>query len=449
MAEKDGDRGDSLTAGTDSYQIFKMACNGWCVMDDKISGQPPMLLRPLNISDEPQARQAHIELAQDAFDFLLDLRRGEPWPEYLARLENLRLGVDVPIGWVPATFLVAEVEGQLVGRISIRHQLNAYLAEVAGHIGIGVLPDFRRRGYATAILRQSLPIAAGTGLGHVLVTCDVNNVGAINATVDCGGVLENVSAARRSVRNCRFWVEASSPEVPRRISTSTMQMADRQPPGQPETTPSITATAPADRSDSAVPTPPTPPTPQHHRLPVSEHAPVIGQPVSQVTLGVADLRRSRAFYRQLGWQGKQVEDTLVIQVGAIALVLLGRDKLALHAGLHDEQAGGFTGVVLTYNVRCEAEVRDVMRSAERAGARVTRQGASSPDGGYAAIFTDPDGYAWEVAHNPGLPIAGDGSISLAHFSTSELSRLDLKQGDVSPAGRPRRVPRGAITKFPK
>src|SRR5665811_668388 len=152
-----------------------------CDVDDKISsGQLPMLLRPLCFSDEEQARQAHGELAQDAFDFLLDLERGEPWPAYVARLDNLRLGVDVPKGWVPATFLVAEVDGQVIGRVSIRHQLNPYLADVAGHIGVGVRPGFRRRGYATAILRQSLFVAAATGLARVLVTCDANNVGAIN-----------------------------------------------------------------------------------------------------------------------------------------------------------------------------------------------------------------------------------------------------------------------------
>ena len=176
-------------------------------MDEKISGQPPMLLRPLGFSDEEQARQAHGELAQDAFDFLLDLKRGEPWPAYLARLEGLRLGVDVPKGWVPATFLVAEVDGQVVGRVSIRHHLNPYLSEVAGHIGIGVRPGFRRRGYATAILRQSLAVAASTGLARLLVTCDAYNVGCINVIENCGGVLENVAPARRDVHKCRFWVE--------------------------------------------------------------------------------------------------------------------------------------------------------------------------------------------------------------------------------------------------
>jgi len=107
-----------------------------------------MLLRSLGVSDEKQALQAHEELAQDGFDFLLGLQQGAPWSAYCGRLESQRLGVDLPEGWVPVTFLVAEAEGQIVGRVSIRHALNAHLAEVGGHIGYGVRPGFRRRGLA-------------------------------------------------------------------------------------------------------------------------------------------------------------------------------------------------------------------------------------------------------------------------------------------------------------
>src|SRR5674476_1621830 len=97
-----------------------------------------MLLRPLGVSDEEQALQAHEELAQDGFEFLFELEQESAWPVYCGRLESQRRGVDLPEGRVPATFLVAEAEGQIVGRVSIRHELNAYLAEVRGHIGYGV-----------------------------------------------------------------------------------------------------------------------------------------------------------------------------------------------------------------------------------------------------------------------------------------------------------------------
>jgi uncharacterized protein len=353
-------------------------------VDNKISDQPPMLLRPLALSDEKQARQAHRELAQDAFDFLLDLKRGEPWPAYLARLERLRLGVDVPKDWVPATFLVAEVAGQIVGRVSVRHLLNPYLAEVAGHIGIGVLPGSRRRGHATAILRQSLAVAASLGLARLLVTCDANSVGAINVIESCGGVLEDVAAARRDMHKCRYWVETGSPVVTPR-------------PPMPRTA----ALAPA---------------PQGQQSATHGYGSAMEPRVSFVTLGVADVKRSRAFYEGLGWHGQEVEETVVFRVGGIALVLRGRDTLALDCGLHDEQAGGFSGVVLAHNVRSEAEVEDVITSAERAGATVTRHAARTVDG-YAAFFTDPDGHAWEVAHHPGLSVSEDCSITVPDFSS--------------------------------
>jgi len=142
------------------------------------------------------------------------------------------------------------------------------------------------------------------------------------------------------------------------------------------------------------------------------------QRVSLITLGVADVKRSRAFYERLGWQGHEVEETVIFRVGAIALVLSGRDKLTLDCGVFDEQAGGFSGVILAHNVRSEAEVETVITSAERAGATVTRHASRTSYGGYAAFFTDPDGHAWEVAHNPAFPLAEDGSIIVPDFSSS-------------------------------
>ena len=177
-------------------------------VSDVSSGQGALVLRPLRVSDEAQAWQAHEELAQDGFEFLLGLKEGEAWPCYLARLERLRQGVDLPDGMVPATFLVAEVAGQVVGRVSIRHELNAHLAREGGHIGYGVRPGFRRRGYAVLILGQSLALAAALGLERVLVTCDDDNVGSATVIERAGGVLENVvPGLDGSVDKRRYWVD--------------------------------------------------------------------------------------------------------------------------------------------------------------------------------------------------------------------------------------------------
>lgn len=167
----------------------------------------PIQLRPLAVPDEQQARQAHEELAREHFEFLLDLRSGEPWMSYVGRVKRIAEGVGVREGWVPATFLVAEVEGHLVGRISVRHELNDYLREVAGHIGYGVRPAFRRRGYATAILRQGLVVAQSLGIDRVLVTCDPDNVASATVIERCGGALEGVSLRRENAPSTRrYWI---------------------------------------------------------------------------------------------------------------------------------------------------------------------------------------------------------------------------------------------------
>lgn len=150
-------------------------------------------LRPLRVDDEPAARQAHAELAAEGFDFLL---RYDPatttWPAFVDRLAANRRGDDLPDGWVPTTFLVATVDGEIVGRTSIRHELNAFLRLEGGHVGYGVRPGWRRRGVATEILRQSLVLVRSLGIDEVLVTCDDDNEGSAAVIERCGGVLDSV-----------------------------------------------------------------------------------------------------------------------------------------------------------------------------------------------------------------------------------------------------------------
>jgi predicted acetyltransferase len=170
----------------------------------------PLTLRPLRLDDETAARAAHAELQVEDFPFLLGLRADEPWAAYVERLELSRQGHALAEGWVPSTFLGAEVDGCLVGRSSVRHDLNAWLARWGGHIGYAVRPAFRRRGYATAILQQSLTVAASLGIGRALVTCDVDNVVSAAVIEHCGGVLEGVAETEDgSPPKRRYWVEAA------------------------------------------------------------------------------------------------------------------------------------------------------------------------------------------------------------------------------------------------
>ncbi len=137
------------------------------------------------------------------------------------------------------------------------------------------------------------------------------------------------------------------------------------------------------------------------------------QRVSLITLGVADLKRARAFYGALGWTtGAAADDDVVFfQAGGMIVALWSRDQLAEDTAMSD--AGGWGGITLAHNVRSPAEVDAVLAEAEAAGATIARPGAETLWGGYSGVFVDPDGHAWEIAHNPHWTLADDGSVSLA------------------------------------
>ena len=164
-------------------------------------------LRPPRPQDEDELRRAHAELVADDFCFLLEWEPGQPWDAYLRLLERSRRGDDVRADRVPATFLVAQVGDELVGRVSIRHALNHHLAEVGGHIGYAVRPAYRRRGYATLILRQALVVARAEAVDRVLVTCDDRNAASAAAIVACGGVLEDTRSDEQGRLVCRYWID--------------------------------------------------------------------------------------------------------------------------------------------------------------------------------------------------------------------------------------------------
>ncbi|MBS1677994.1 MAG: VOC family protein [Actinobacteria bacterium] len=136
------------------------------------------------------------------------------------------------------------------------------------------------------------------------------------------------------------------------------------------------------------------------------------QRVSLITLGVADVGVARRFYEALGWECKEVEDTVFVQAGGSAVVLWGREKLAADAGVEDAGAGGFGGIALAQNVRSREEVDEVLAAAAAAGARITKPAAETFYGGYAAYFADLDGHLWEIAHNPGFTLTDDGALIL-------------------------------------
>ncbi len=136
------------------------------------------------------------------------------------------------------------------------------------------------------------------------------------------------------------------------------------------------------------------------------------QRISLVTLGVADLGRARAFYEALGWSSASTpeEGVVFFQTGGIVVALWDRRSLAEDSTVTD--GGGWGGVTMAHNVGLPAAVDAVLAEAEAAGATIGRRGAETFWGGYSAVFIDPDGHPWEVAHNPFWTLGPDGSIAL-------------------------------------
>lgn len=138
--------------------------------------------------------------------------------------------------------------------------------------------------------------------------------------------------------------------------------------------------------------------------------------VSLITLGVQDIPRATEFYSRLGWQPAPPsnEHVTFFQAGGMILGLYGRTALADDAGLPPEAApeGKSIRVALAYNTRTKEDVDAVLAEAKSAGAEIVKPAEDTFWGGYSGYFADPDGHLWEVAWNPGFPIAEDGSISL-------------------------------------
>ena len=183
----------------------------------------PVVLRPFGPADEEQALAAQAELAADGFSFLFgwdpplgrDVTLG--WDGWLDWVGACHLGVQptAPDGTalVPSTFLAVEVDGRLVGRVSVRHHLDDYLAEFGGHVGYAVRPQFRRRGYATAVLQGAVSLARDLVDGdRLLVTCDASVPSSVGVVAACGGVPDGDRLDPRDGRTKRrFFVDMSPP----------------------------------------------------------------------------------------------------------------------------------------------------------------------------------------------------------------------------------------------
>ena len=174
-------------------------------------------LRRPRLDEEDEVLRAHQATTPGVPHFLYHYQDGMPFRRYLEVLDEQEQGVGLPSGQVPSTFLFAFVGERIVGRVSIRHRLTDALTHVGGHVGYVVVPEFRRRGYATVMLRLALDIAREQlGIDRVMVSCDDDNVGSIRTIERNGGTLESVVAGPDSGPSTRrYWLDTRGTDTRR------------------------------------------------------------------------------------------------------------------------------------------------------------------------------------------------------------------------------------------
>ena len=168
-----------------------------------------MILRELELKDEA-AFYKMLDGWDDSpgFSMTFGLVEGLKFTSYLQILEEMKHEETVPFKLVPMTGLFAFEGDVIVGKVNFRHRLNDFLFNVGGHIGYGVLTEFRGQGYATRMLKETLIYARNFGLDRVLVTCDENNIASEKVILNNGGILENLYDPKDGgAKKKRFWID--------------------------------------------------------------------------------------------------------------------------------------------------------------------------------------------------------------------------------------------------
>lgn len=137
--------------------------------------------------------------------------------------------------------------------------------------------------------------------------------------------------------------------------------------------------------------------------------------INVICLGVSDMKRSLAFYRALGFQTKELNDTppvVFFNSTGTKLELYPRSTLLQDIGLPETPQAVFSGITLAYNTPHKEEVAKLVELARNAGAKILKEPRDAFWGGYHAYFADPDGYCWEVAWGPDFKYDSQGMLLL-------------------------------------
>ena len=169
-----------------------------------------MLIEPtLEYGEQIRAYRQEFIDSGDSMDGTGGLRKfddPQEWIDFLAKHKDPKT---IPEGRVPATQLifVREEDRKIVGMIDIRHYLSEYLEKYGGHIGYSVAPSERLKGYATQMLKATLPVCKKLGIDKVLITCIKGNEGSKRTILNNGGVYETtVYEPDEKVKLEKYWI---------------------------------------------------------------------------------------------------------------------------------------------------------------------------------------------------------------------------------------------------
>lgn len=169
----------------------------------------PLQMRELNESDETAFRAGLLDWAGESphwYSFIW--HEGMAYPEMLELLRKEKAGIDLAPGRVAHTMLYGFIDGEIIGRVSVRHCLNEYLRKRGGHIGYAVAKRFRRKGHATEMVRQALEYCRTLGIERVMVTCALDNTPSWKIIEHFGGKVEDEvwdEEDKEMIR--RYWIE--------------------------------------------------------------------------------------------------------------------------------------------------------------------------------------------------------------------------------------------------
>ncbi|MDY3802186.1 MAG: GNAT family N-acetyltransferase [Bacilli bacterium] len=131
------------------------------------------------------------------------------YSEWIKKLDNEEKGIDLEPGRVPSSVRFLMDDGKILGAVSIRHSIdNEFLSNIGGHIGYGILPSERKKGYGKLILKLSLEECKKLGINKVLVTCVDSNIGSKKIIESNGGILENkIFFEPENDYICRYYIK--------------------------------------------------------------------------------------------------------------------------------------------------------------------------------------------------------------------------------------------------